>query len=103
MPFTPTHVLAVLPIRMACKQLSLSALVIVIGSIVPDFALFYLIIPYSFSHSPGGLFGYCLPIGLVVYYLYELVGKVIVIDLSPMWVKSRINSYRNVSMENILH
>ena len=93
MPFTPTHVLAVLPIRSICKQLSLTALVI--GSIIPDFPLFYPILSYDFSHSLVGLLGYCLPSGLLVYYLYELVGKVFVIDLSPMWVKSRINSYRS--------
>ena len=95
MPFTPTHVLAVLPIRLACKQLSLVALVI--GSVIPDFALFYPIVPYDFSHSLGGLFSYCLPSGLLVYCLYELVGKVLIIDFSPLWVKSRIYSYRSVN------
>jgi len=75
MPFTPTHVLAILPIRLGCKQLSLVALVI--GSMIPDFALFYAIVPYDSSHSLEGLFGYCLPIGLWVYYLYEFSRKVI--------------------------
>ena len=97
MPFTPTHVLAILPIRLVCKQFSLVALVI--GSMIPDFALFYPIVPYDFSHSLGGLLGYCLPSGLLVYYLYELVGKVLIIDFSPMWVKSRIYSYRNIKHE----
>ena len=66
-----------------------------IGSMIPDFPMFYPIASYSFSHSAIGLIGYCLPMGIVVYYLWELLGKALTIDVSPLWIRYRINDYRS--------
>lgn len=94
MPFTPTHILAVLPVHFTFRRLSLSALVV--GTMIPDFTMFYPISDYHFSHSGVGLIGYCLPAGLLIYYLWELYGKILAIDLCPLWVRCRINDYRNI-------
>ena len=93
MPFTPTHVLGVLPLHFAIRKLPLASLAI--GSMIPDFTMFYPIASYGYSHSLIGLVGYCLPMGMVVYYLWEEFGKVLAIDLSPLWIRYRIARYRN--------
>lgn len=92
MPFTASHVLAVLPLAKA-RQLSFVALCI--GAMIPDFTLFFPPHSYQLAHSLIGLFLYCLPVGLIVYFLYIHFGKQFVIDLSPMWIKQRLARYRD--------
>jgi len=74
-PFTISHVAAVLPFsRPLNRWRALSA--VVIGSMVPDFAF---LLPWEVSrvqsHSIAGLFGFCLPVGLVSYWVFEYVVK----------------------------
>ena len=92
MPFTPTHILAVLPVHFSYRKLLLPALAI--GSMIPDFVMFFPISDYHFSHSLVGLFACCLPMGMVVYYLWEWFGKEFAITLSPERIQYRINDYR---------
>lgn len=92
MPFTPTHILAALPVHFSYRKLLLSPLAV--GSMIPDFVMFFPISDYHFSHSLVGLFAYCLPMGMLVYYLWELCGKEFAIALSPQWVQYRIYDYR---------
>lgn len=75
MPFTISHVAAVLPFsRPLNRWRTLSA--VVIGSMVPDFAF---LLPWDISrvqsHSIAGLFGFCLPMGLLSYWVFEYVVK----------------------------
>ena len=68
MPFTPTHIAAVLPIAWLLRwRVSLSALAI--GSMVCDVAVFF---PGMFSywvmHSVTGIFTHCLPMGLAIFF-----------------------------------
>ena len=75
MPFTISHAAAVLPFaRPLNRWRALSATVI--GSMVPDFAF---LMPWSVqrvqSHSIVGLFTFCVPVGLLSYWVFEYVVK----------------------------
>ena len=93
MPFTPTHILAIIPIFYINRRFSLVALAI--GTMIPDFPMFFPFSSYDFSHSLVGLVFYCVPVGFILYFLFESIGKQFVIDISPQWVRSRLIPYRH--------
>ena len=102
MPFTPTHILAVVPIYFFIRKLPLTALAI--GSMVPDIPFFYPIVSYSLSHSAVGLIVFCLPVGLIMYFLFEGIGKFFLIDISPLWIRSRLSTYREIKIDyGVIH
>lgn len=79
MPFTPTHVLAVVPLH---RLLPLSALAV--GAMVPDFPLYFPVgITYETTHSAAGLVTACLPLGLALYLLFERVLRAPLAALAP--------------------
>lgn len=71
MPFTISHVAAVLPARRWLRHGSLFSAA-VIGSMVPDFGV---LLPYHLArastHGLQALATFCLPTGLVVWWLYQ--------------------------------
>jgi hypothetical protein len=68
MPFTLAHPAAILPL--ARTRLVFSALVI--GSMAPDFPyLLALSTRAQFGHTLPGVFTFCLPAGLIVYWLFH--------------------------------
>src|ERR1700684_3250871 len=86
MPFTVSHVAAVLP---GYRPLSRAHVftAAVIGSMVPDFEL---LVPGSMArwqtHSlPGlpGLFPFCLPVGLLAYWLTLLLIRPAMLAVLP--------------------
>ncbi len=83
MPFTISHVAAVLPFsRFLRRGKLLSAAVI--GSMVPDFGLFMpTYFPRSETHGLVPLFTFCLPVGLVCYWLFQLHIKPATLELLP--------------------
>ena len=75
MPFTISHAAAILPFaRNLNRWRVLSAAVI--GSMVPDFGL---LLPWGASrlqtHSMLSLLTFCLPVGLLSYWLFEFIVK----------------------------
>jgi hypothetical protein len=69
MPFTVSHAAAALPVHALFRRLPLAALII--GSMAPDFAFFVPFAPYrSSTHSIAGLFWFCLPVGLAVWFVF---------------------------------
>ena len=75
MPFTISHAAAVMPFARRLNSLRvLSAAVI--GSMVPDFGL---LLPWNATrlqtHSMLSLLTFCLPVGLLFYWLFEYVVK----------------------------
>jgi len=83
MPFTISHAAAVLPFgRQLARWRLLSAAVI--GSMVPDFGWFMPWRPARFeTHSADALLTFCLPVGLVAYWLFQLVIRGPLIELLP--------------------
>lgn len=80
MPFTPSHIVAVLPFA---KPLRLPFSALAIAAMVPDLPLFLPILNYSWTHSIPGLFVACVPVGLVVFLIYEFLLKQPLIALLP--------------------
>lgn len=91
MPFTPTHVAAILPVwRLAPRHLPLSALAI--GSMIPDFLMF---VPglheyYWLTHSRRGIITACLPLGIGFFLLFQLIAKRPLLDLAPEAIRRRL-------------
>jgi hypothetical protein len=83
MPFTVSHVAAVVPLyRRLSRAHVFSAAVI--GSMVPDFGM---LLPGSLArwqtHSLVGLFSFCLPVGLIVYILTQWLVKPAIAEVLP--------------------
>ncbi len=83
MPFTISHAAAVLPFaRPLARWRLLSAAVI--GSMVPDFGWFFPWHPARFeTHSVDALLTFCLPVGLVSYWVFQLLVRTPIIELLP--------------------
>ena len=82
MPFTPAHIVAVLPFRKHFRELFFTALVI--GSIVPDMEYFLRFNPASgFSHTFKGIFLFDIPLSLFILWLWQLYIKQAFINFIP--------------------
>lgn len=92
MAFTPAHIIAVVPIAYAWpRPIPVSALVI--GSMVPDWPLYIPLSPaYSLTHSVAGVFTACLPLGFLVYLLFQFVFKRPLYELLPQQFRERLKS-----------
>jgi hypothetical protein len=90
MPFTFAHPAAVLPLARPLGRWAVPS-ALVIGSMSPDFAFFLpLGVTRTASHSPGGIFWFCLPVGLAAYLIYHLLLKYPLLSLLPQWVGRRL-------------
>ena len=93
MPYTISHVAAVVPIsRLLARMRMLSA--VVIGSMVPDFG--YLIpVPIARfeTHSLLALSTFCLPVGLLTYWIFQRVMKTPLMSVLPDPVYMRWRAY----------
>jgi hypothetical protein len=89
MPFTISHVAAVLPFtRALARWRVLSAAVI--GSMVPDFGWFWPWPPPRFeTHSLDALGTFCLPVGLAAYWLFQRLIRTPLLELLPPAAYSR--------------
>jgi len=95
MPFTFAHPAIVLPLNYLPKTwISLTALVI--GAITPDFEYFLRLETVSYySHGTPGVFWFDLPLGLLVYIIYQLLVKNVLIDHLPSFLHNRLYIYKN--------
>jgi hypothetical protein len=94
MPFTLAHPAAAVPLRRVLGRSGvLSALII--GSLTPDFAYF---LPWNVdlmqarggTHSLPGLFWFCLPVGLLVFWVFHAVVKHPALLLLPESLRARL-------------
>jgi hypothetical protein len=92
MPFTISHIAAVLP---GYRPLSRAHMftAAVIGSMVPDFGL---LIPGQLfrwqTHSLPALFTFCLPVGLAAYWLTLLLIRPAVLEVAPNGAYGRLRA-----------
>lgn len=90
MPLTIAHPVAVLPLRRC--GLPLSALIV--GSIAPDLEYVLRLAPRSeISHTPSGLFLFCVPVGLAGLWLFHRVWN------RPMSVSLGVSLDDNIDQE----
>jgi hypothetical protein len=82
MPFTISHTAVVLPFtRLLARWKLLSAAVI--GAMVPDFRVFFPGMSRVDTHSALALLTFCLPLGLVTYWAFQLLIKAPMIEVLP--------------------
>jgi membrane-bound metal-dependent hydrolase YbcI (DUF457 family) len=93
MPFTISHAAVVLPFaRLLARWRLLSA--VVVGAMVPDFALFLpWRIPRFETHSLGGLFTFCLPAGTAAYWVFQYFIKAPLLEVLPDGAYARWRPY----------
>lgn len=92
MPFTVSHVVAVIPLYKYLGRFgAFSALVI--GSMVPDFAYMtpYLVHQRMDSHSLVGIYLYGIPMGLTIYYLYHYFMAPVISSLLPKYIRRHLH------------
>jgi hypothetical protein len=92
MPFTASHVAAVLPFHRPLSRLHVFTAA-VIGSMVPDFSLFVRNDMARWqTHSVQALFTFCLPVGLISWWLTQVLIKPAMIEVLPNRVHARLLS-----------
>lgn len=91
MPFTVTHLAAIIPIKHSpLKFLPLSALAI--GCMVPDMPMFFSFTGrHSVTHSIPGLFTHCVPIGIAVYVLFQWLVKDALLAILPPGISEQLS------------
>jgi hypothetical protein len=89
MPFTISHVAAVVPFsRPLARWRLLSATII--GSMVPDFGFLMPWRPARIeTHSAVGLLTFCLPVGLATFWIFQRMIKATVMEVLPDHTYSR--------------
>jgi hypothetical protein len=92
MPFTVSHVAAVLPAYRALSRAHLFSAA-VIGSMVPDFGMLLPGLNYRWqTHSLMALWTFCLPMGLAAYALTLLLVKPAVLEVAPDGAYARLQA-----------
>jgi hypothetical protein len=98
MPFTISHVAAVLPLHQPLTRARVFTAA-VIGSMVPDFGL---MVPGFLArvetHSIPSLITFCLPIGLLAYWLTMVLVRPAVIEVAPDGAYARLRAHAPVSL-----
>lgn len=93
MPFTPTHLAAVVPLARV-RALPFSALAL--GCMVPDVPLYFRFSPgaYKDAHSALGVFTLDLVLGLLAFLSWQTLIKRPAVELMPAWVRERLHGVR---------
>ncbi|NNF15667.1 MAG: DUF4184 family protein [Gammaproteobacteria bacterium] len=98
MPFTLTHVIAIVPVKKipVLSRLSFSALAI--GSMVPDAPIFFTFASsYETTHSLTGIVSACLPLGLLFYALFQCAIRTPLLEIMPRSVASKLGERKRHS------
>ena len=87
MPFTPSHVVAILPF----VRTPLAPAALAIGAMAPDLPYFLpLYVDRDLSHSLAGVPTIDLLVGTLTFALWLLVLRAPVLDYSPAWLRERM-------------
>ncbi len=87
MPITPAHTAAAWPLHHAFRRLPAAALVI--GTMAPDLEYVLRMRPSGkFGHSPQGLFLFCLPVTLLVWWAWRSAIRPSLTPLLPPGIRA---------------
>jgi hypothetical protein len=88
-PFTSSHPAAILPLAyLPRKYVCMTGLII--GSTAPDFEYFFRMATKSdISHTTAGIFLFCLPLGILLSFLFHNIVRDSLIDNLPLFLKAR--------------
>lgn len=90
MPFTVSHIAAVLPLHKPLRRLGLISAA-TIGAMAPDLDLILPIrLPREQTHSWWALLIFCLPVGLAVWALFQTLIKPALIEVLPNRIYGRL-------------
>ncbi len=90
MPFTLAHPAAILPLYQRLNRPGVMS-ALVIGSMSPDFAYWLPLAIYrDDSHTLSALFWFCLPAGLLAFWLYHTLLKRPLVALLPRAITTRL-------------
>ncbi len=82
MPVTPAHAVAAWPLHKWLPALPLSALVI--GAMSPDYEYFLRLAPITrHAHTPAGLVFFCVPVSIVVWFVFRHLLRPALVELLP--------------------
>lgn len=98
MPFTLTHVIAIVPVKKipVVSQLSFSALAI--GSMIPDAPIFFKFAgTYATTHSLTGIVSACLPLGMLFYALFQCAIRTPLLEIMPRSVAGKLGKRKRHS------
>ncbi len=92
MPYAIAHPVAVIPLSRALGRRAVPS-ALVIGSVIPD--AWYMVpgLDRPFSHDASGLFLFCLPAGLLAYFLFHALLKEPLLQLFPIQLASRLRAF----------
>ena len=94
MPLTFSHAAAALPLR----RLRLPFSALVVGTMAPDFLYFTgMMAQGRFGHTLPGLFLSCLPLGLLLLWVFHRLIKRPLIGLAPLAAQQRLHPFREAS------
>ncbi|WP_162055218.1 DUF4184 family protein [Pontibacter pamirensis] len=97
MPFTLSHPAAVLPFKYLPKGWS-SLTGLVIGSMAPDFEKFFNMEGgNSYSHTWGAIFWFCLPLGIILSFLFHRLVRDPLIDNLPAFLRKRLARFKELN------
>ena len=98
MPFTLSHIVAAVPFNKGLgkhskisKNTALSPLII--GSMTPDIAYLtpFLVHQRVDSHSLIGIYLFCIPMGLTIYFLYHWLMAPVIVSFFPKTIQGHLN------------
>ncbi len=96
MPFTFSHPAIVLPLTLLPKRW-ISATGLIAGSMAPDFEYFLRMRVHSeYSHTLWGLLWYCMPLGLVMGFVFHAIVKRTLINNLPAVLQARFRKFADV-------
>ncbi|MGK0273088.1 MAG: hypothetical protein ACI88H_003765 [Cocleimonas sp.] len=98
MPFTISHIVAAIPLNNGlCKNSKISKYTalspLIIGSMTPDIAYLtpFLVHQRVDSHSLLGIYLFCIPMGLTIYFLYHLLMAPVLVSFFPKKIQQHLN------------
>ncbi len=96
MPFTLSHPALILPLNLLPKKwVSLTGLII--GSIAPDLQSYFTTgAEKAHSHTWAGILWFCIPVGLLLSFIYHLVVREMLITHLPKFLQIKFIRYKDV-------
>jgi len=100
MPFTPAHPAIVLPLL---RRAGLSAIGLIVGSMVPDFEYFFKMrVNSHYSHTIGGLFYFDVPVSFLLAWIFIRFVRDNLVCNMPPFLQRRLQPVLSLDARRVL-